>query len=86
MRCMFVSIYGRLLRSILLVVKHMRGSGRTYLKRGACEQQPPLCVEVKECLPSLRLEVLNVMGFVKDHIIPPLPPECVRVLICVSCI
>lgn len=39
------------------------------------QQQPPVRVESEQGLPSLRLEVLNVLGLVQNHVIPFLAPE-----------
>jgi hypothetical protein len=39
------------------------------------EEQPPLSVKAKESLPPLTLEVLDVLGLIKDHIIPLLTSE-----------
>ena len=50
------------------------------LQRRAREQQAALRVEVEQRLPALGLEVLDVVRLVQDHVVPPLPPECARVL------
>ena len=42
----------------------------TVLQRSSGEQKSSLCVEMQQNLPSLRLEVLNVVSFVEHHIDP----------------
>lgn len=39
-----------------------------------------MCVEGHHCLPSIRAKVLDVVGFVEDHIMPLPPLERVDIL------
>ena len=41
----------------------------------ASQQKSTLGVEAKECLPALRLEILDVLGLVEDHVVPLLAAE-----------
>ena len=50
------------------------------LQRGTCDQESALGVEPQECLPSLGLEVLDILGLIKDHVVPLFPPECKVIL------
>ena len=43
---------------------------QTVLQRRSGEQKPPLCVEMKEDLPALGLEVLDVVRLVQHHVHP----------------
>lgn len=45
------------------------------LQGGARQQQSPFGVEPEQGLPPLAFEVLNVLGFIQDHIVPLLPSE-----------
>lgn len=45
------------------------------LKRGSCQQKSSFRVESQKGLPSLALEILDVLGLVQDHIIPLFPSE-----------
>lgn len=44
------------------------------------QQQSSLSVETDQCLPPLALEVLDVLGFVENEVIPTLALECEGVL------
>ena len=45
------------------------------LKRGSSEEEAALGVEAQQCLPSLTFEVLDILSFIQDHVVPFLPPE-----------
>jgi len=45
------------------------------LERGASQQQAALGIEPEEGLPPLALKVLDILGLVKDHIVPLLAAE-----------
>lgn len=50
------------------------------LEWSPCQKQSSGCVEVKQHLPSLRLEVLDVLCFIQDQISPLLPPKRLVIL------
>ena len=50
------------------------------LERGAGEQQAPITLEIQQQLPSLGLEVFDVMSLVKNEVLPLFPPEALVVL------
>ena len=52
------------------------------LERSARQQQPPERAEHQEGIPPLRLEVLDHVRLVKDHVVPSLALEDVRVARC----
>ena len=45
------------------------------LQRRARQQKSSLGVEAQECLPALRLKVLDVLGLIEDHVVPLLAAE-----------
>jgi hypothetical protein len=45
------------------------------LQRCASEQESSLGVEPQQSLPSLGPEVLDVLSFIQDHVVPFLPSE-----------
>ena len=50
------------------------------LEWSTCQQESSLCVKAQERLPSLTLEVFNVLSFIQDHVVPLLPSECKVIL------
>ena len=50
------------------------------MKGGACQQQPAKAGEVQEQLPTLGLEVLNVLRLVEDEVLPLEPSEAAVIL------
>ena len=50
------------------------------LQRRSCKKESTLGVETKKGLPSLTFEVLNILRFIKNHVIPLFPSECKVVL------
>lgn len=45
------------------------------MQRSAGQEQPSFRVESEQGLPSLTLEVLDVLRFIQDHVVPFLSPE-----------
>lgn len=45
------------------------------LQRRSSKQQPTVSLKVEKYLPTLWLEVFNVLSFIQDHIIPLLSSE-----------
>lgn len=56
-------------------VKQRPQLGQVVLQGCAGEQQPAVGLEVEQDLPALRLEVLNVLSLVQDHVVPFLASE-----------
>lgn len=50
------------------------------LEGGPRQEESSLCVKAQERLPPLTLEVLNVLSFIQDHVVPLLPSECKVIL------
>ena len=49
--------------------------GMAILQGCSCKQQPAFCIESQQGLPSLTLEVFNILGLIEDHIVPLLATE-----------
>jgi hypothetical protein len=50
------------------------------LEGSACQQQSAARVEPQQSLPALTLEILYVLSFIQNHVIPFLPSENKMVL------
>ena len=50
------------------------------LQGSTSKKKPSLWVEIEQNLPSLGFEVLNVVGLIKDHVIPTLPSKDLFIL------